>query len=63
VGHDGRDAGQAAGQGGQVKAGVADSGQLDVLVALLVDGVEAEEGEEQVGLDALGPGPAMISAG
>src|ERR1017187_3128390 len=38
-----------------VQAGVADCGDLDVLVAFPVDGVEAEEGEEQVGLDAFGP--------
>ena len=39
-----------------MQAGVADGGDLDVLVALLVDGVEPEEREEQVGLDALGAG-------
>ena len=59
-----RDARQAADHGGDVQAGVADGGQLDVLVAGLVDGVEAEEREEQVGLDALGRAPlAMISPG
>src|SRR5205085_2321100 len=39
----------------QVQPGVADGGELDVLVVLAADGVEAEEGEEQVRLDALGP--------
>ena len=42
--------------GGHVHARVADGGHLDVVVALGVDGVEAEEGEEEVGLDALGAG-------
>ena len=56
VGGDGRHAGKAADQGGHVHAGVADGGDLDVLDALGVDGVEAEEREEQVGLDALGAG-------
>jgi hypothetical protein len=47
-----------------VQAGVADGGELDVLVPGLVDGVEPEKGEEQVRLDALGAGAvAMISAG
>ena len=49
--------GQAADDGGQVQAGVADGGDLDVLVPPLRDGVQTEEGEEQVGLDAFGPGP------
>ena len=48
--------GSAAGPGGQVQAGVADGGELDVLVPGLVDGVQAEEGEEEVRLDALGAG-------
>ena len=56
VGGDGRHAGEAADEGGHVHAGVADGGDLDVLDALGVDGVEAEEGEEQVGLDAFGAG-------
>jgi hypothetical protein len=47
-----------------VEPGVADGGDLDVLVTLPVDRVEAEEREEQVRFDALGPAPfAMISAG
>jgi hypothetical protein len=46
VGHHRRHAGQAAGPGGQVQAGVADGGELDVLVPGLVDGVEPEKGEE-----------------
>ena len=46
-------AGQAAEPGGEVHAGVADGGGLDVVVALAADGVHAEEGEEEVGLDAL----------
>ena len=36
------------------RPGIADGRELDVLVALLVDHVEAEEREEQVRLDALG---------
>jgi len=48
--------GSPAGERGQVKAGVADGGQLDVLVAGLVDGVEAEEREEHVGADPFGAG-------
>ena len=37
-------------------AGVADGRDLDLLVAVLADRVEAEEGEEEVGLDALHAG-------
>jgi len=47
-----------------VQAGVADRGELDVLVPGLVDGIEAEEREEEVRFDALARAPlAMISAG
>src|SRR5438552_2362878 len=42
----GRDAGDPAGPGGEVEAGIADRGDLDVLVTLGVDGVEPEEREE-----------------
>ena len=45
------EAGQRAEQGRHVHAGVADGGDLDLLVAVLADRVEAEEGEEEVGLD------------
>src|SRR5262245_28955027 len=37
-----------------MQPGIANSRQLDVLVACLVDGVEPEEREEDVGLDAFG---------
>ena len=50
------EAGQGAEQGRQVHAGVADGGDLDLLVAALPDRVEAEEGEEDVGVDAFHPG-------
>ena len=40
----------------EMKTGISDRRQLDVLVPGLVDGVETEEGEEQVGLDPFGPG-------
>ena len=43
--------GMRADPGGQVHAGVADGCDLDLLVAVLADRVEAEEGEEEVGLD------------
>jgi hypothetical protein len=39
-----------------VQAGVADGGDFDVVVAFPADRAEAEEGEEQAGFDALGPG-------
>jgi hypothetical protein len=38
---------------GMVHRGVADEGELQVAHRRLVDDVEAPEGEEQVGLDAL----------
>ena len=44
-------------QGGQVQARVADGRDLDVLVPLLAHGVQAEEGEEEIRLDALRAGP------
>jgi len=47
-----------------VQAGVADGGELDVVVPLRVDRVEAEEREEQVGLVPSARAPlAMISPG
>jgi hypothetical protein len=39
-----------------VHAGVADGGDLDLLVPVLADCVEAEEGEEEVGFDAFHAG-------
>jgi hypothetical protein len=57
AGHQPGHAGQAADDGGQVQAGMA-AGGPDVLVTLPGDGVQAEEREEQVGLDALGRRPA-----
>ena len=39
-----------------MQAGVADRGELDVLVPGLVDGIQAEEREEEVRFDALGAG-------
>jgi hypothetical protein len=42
--------------GRHVHAGVADRGDLDLLEAILADRVEAEEGEEEVGLDSLHAG-------
>ena len=51
--------------GREMHAGVADGGDLDLLVAVLADRVEAEEGEEEVGLDPLPCGRplAMIRPG
>src|ERR1039457_4477835 len=56
AGHQAGHAGQGAGEGREVQARVADRGHLDVLVALLADRVEAEEGEEHTGFDTLGAG-------
>src|ERR1019366_10032833 len=51
MGHHRRHAGHATEQRCQMQSGIADGRDLDVLVARLVDGVEAEEGEEEIGVD------------
>src|SRR5207244_2420613 len=50
------EAGEGAEQGWEVQAGVADGGDLDLLDAVCADRVEAEEGEEEVCLDAFHAG-------
>ena len=50
------DTGEAARPGRQVQPGVPDGGDLDVIVLGLVDRIQAEEGEEQVRVDALHAG-------
>ena len=54
LGRDRRHSRQHADEARHVHPGVADRGDLDVTEALRVDGVEPEEGEEEVRLDALG---------
>jgi hypothetical protein len=57
LGHHGGHARHTAQPGGQVQARVAHGRQFEVLVPCPVDGVQAEEREEQIGLDALGACP------